>query len=93
MYAFPFGALMTRLLLVMLFTGPMNEMPPGINATVEVGGCVGATVGTSVGELVVAVLPVAAVLPAAGCEVLPPVPAHAVIKINIARTAVHANIP
>src|SRR5260221_3195773 len=29
----PFGALITRLLLVMLFTGPMNEMPPALNAT------------------------------------------------------------
>jgi len=83
---------MISLLLVILFTGPMNEMPPGLNATVEgveveVGGCVGVAVGTSVGELVVAVLP------AAGCEVLLPVPAHAVIKNNIARTTVHANIP
>jgi len=30
----PLGALITRLLLVMLFTGPMNEMPPALNATV-----------------------------------------------------------
>jgi hypothetical protein len=29
----PFGALMTKLLLVMFFTGPMNEMPPALNAT------------------------------------------------------------
>jgi hypothetical protein len=29
----PFGASMTRLLLVMLFTGPMNEMPPARNVT------------------------------------------------------------
>ena len=77
----------------MVFTEPMNEMPPGLNATVEgveveVGGCVGATVGTSVGELVVAVLPVA------GCELLLLlIPEQAVIKINIARTTVHANIP
>ena len=83
---------MTRLLLVTLFTGPMNEMPPGLNATVEgvevaVGACVGAAVGTCVGEVVVEVLPVA------GCEVLLPVPEQAVIKINIARTAVHTNMP
>jgi len=29
----PLGALMTRLLLVMLFTGPMKEIPPALNAT------------------------------------------------------------
>src|SRR5260370_14296426 len=44
-YVCPFGALITRLLLVMLFTGPMNEMPPALYATGEgtaVGGCVAA---------------------------------------------------
>jgi len=29
---------MTRLLLVILFTGPMKEIPPALNATVEVVG-------------------------------------------------------
>ena len=38
-YACPLGALMTRLLLVLLFTGPMKEIPPALNAT---GGAVGA---------------------------------------------------
>src|SRR5207237_1414402 len=34
----PLGALITRLLLLMLLTGPINEMPPALNATD--GGCV-----------------------------------------------------
>jgi hypothetical protein len=85
---------MTRLLLVMLFTGPMNEMPPGLNATVEgveAGGWV-AVGGTCVADVVVADV-VVAVLPVAGCGVLMLVPEQAVIKSNIARTTVHTNIP
>ena len=83
------GALMTSLLLVMLFTEPMNEIPPALNATgVEVGAdvCVAAG-GTCVADVVVVVVPVV------GCPVLPPVPAQAVIKSIKTRTTAHTSIP
>ena len=82
----PFGALMTRLLLVMLFTGPINEMPPARNATgvvaLEAGGWVAVGGTCLVDGVVVAVT--------AG---VPPEFAHAVIKIIITRTMLHTSIP
>jgi len=88
-YACPFGALITRLRLVMLFTGPMNEMPPALNAT---GGAVGeggrvAVGGTCVVGAVVGVVPVVV------CPVLAPVPAHAEINNIITRTAIPTSKP
>ena len=79
---------MTRLLLVMLFTGPMNEMPPALKATgegVRVGACV-AVGGTCVADVVVAVGA------GGGCPVVVLVPAHAVIR-NIIRTAILRIMP
>ena len=81
-----------RLLLVILFTGPMNEMPPALNATgwavgeddwVVVGccTCVVDVVGVLVVELVV------------DCPVLVPVPAHAETINIITIAAVPTNIP
>jgi len=83
---------MTRLVLVMLFAGPMNEMPPGLNGTaVAVGpaGCV--AVGDGLEEVVVAV----AVVPVVGvdCVVVLPTPEHAVSKIIVTRTAAPTSIP
>src|SRR6266699_2029303 len=75
-YVCPFGALMTRLLLVMLFTGPMNEMPPALNASGE-GVAAGGTCNAGV---------VVAVVPGGDCTV----PAHAVSNI-ITRTTLHTS--
>jgi hypothetical protein len=83
---------MTRLLLVILFTGPMKEMPPALKATggeVGVGGCVGVA-GTCVAAVVVAVVPVVA-----GCPELPELPAtppHAVSNVIITTTKLHISI-
>jgi len=86
---------MTRLVLVTLFTGPMNEMPPGLNGTaVAVGpaGCV--AVGDRLEEVVVAVA-VVPVVPVVGvdCVVVLPTPEHAVSKIIVTRTAAPTSIP
>lgn len=88
-YVCPLGALMTRRLLVILFTGPMKEMPPALNATgaaVGAGGCV-AVGGTCVAVLVVAVVLVV------GCPGLLATPEHPAIKIMRPRTTVHTSIP
>jgi hypothetical protein len=80
---------MTRLLLVILFTGPMKEMPPALKATggeVGVGGCVGVA-GTCVAAVVVAVVPVVA-----DCPVLPATPPHAVSNVIITTTKLHISI-
>jgi len=86
-YVWPFGALMTRLLLVMLFTGPMKEIPPGLNATVEgvevvVGGCVVAVGATCVAGAVVGVVP------DEGCVVLLVVPPQAESNTIITSTTI-----
>ena len=63
----PLGALITRLLFVMLFTGPMKEIPPGLNAT---------GVAVAVGDGVVVTVcdgPVVAVGPTVGVIVGPTV--------------------
>jgi hypothetical protein len=82
---------MTILLLVMLFTGPMKEMPPALNATgVVAGDCVGVA-STGVADdvaTVVPVTPVVPVVPGEGCPLLPPTPEHAVINNIITRTTV-----
>jgi hypothetical protein len=88
-YICPFGALMTRLLLVTLFTGPMNEMPPALNGT---GAAVMAGDGVAVGGTCVADV-VVAVIFVVGCPVPPLTPAHAAVKIVIKRTTVHTSIP
>jgi hypothetical protein len=80
---------MTRLLVVILFTGPMKEMPPALKATggeVGVGGCVGGA-GTCVAAVVVAVVPVVA-----DCPVLPATPPHAVSNVIITTTKLHISI-
>jgi hypothetical protein len=80
---------------VILFTGPMKEMPPALNAT---GGVVGVDwrVGvddTCVADVVVGVVPVVLVVLVVDCPLLTLVPAHAVSIIIRTRTALHTNIP
>jgi hypothetical protein len=86
------GALITRLLLVILFTGPINEMPPALNAT---GWVVGDDWGVAIGVTWVVEVDVVVVTvdPVVGCPLFVPVPAHAVSKNTRATTAVHTNKP
>ena len=86
---------MERLVPLMVLTGPMNEMPPGLKAT---GAAAGVAAGVGVDNACVADGVVVAA-PVVGCAVLLLVlvvevlaaPEHAVIKIIIARVAVHTS--
>jgi len=83
---------MTRLLLVILFTGPMNEMPPALNGT---GWAVGEDDWVVVGccTCVVDVVGVLVVGLVVDCPVLVPVPAHAETINIITIAVVPTNIP
>jgi hypothetical protein len=81
---------MTRLLLVTLFTGPINEMPPALNAT---GWAVGEDDTVVVGCCTCVVDDVVTVEPVVDCPVLVPVPAHAEISNIITSAAVPTSIP
>src|SRR5207344_2438949 len=83
---------MTRLLLVILFTGPINEMPPALNATGwavgeddwVVDGCCTCVVDVVWGFVVEFVV---------DCPVLVPVPAQAETNNIIAIAALPTSIP
>jgi len=93
-YVCPFGALMTRLVLVTLFAGPMKEIPPGLNATglgVGVDGVVAVGV-TCVAEGVVAD-DVVGVVPVVDCDGLVEMPVHAVSNTIMASKVVQPSSP
>ena len=86
------GADITRLLLVMLFTGPMNEMPPALKATGAIVGVGGTGVAVAVDGIGVAMAGVA-VAPVVDCPTLLPAVAHPATNNIILRTMVDKTMP
>jgi hypothetical protein len=90
-YVFPLGALIVRLVLLIAFTGPMKEMPPGLKAT-------GDEPGVGDEDVVPGVVDVpdvaVAVVPGVDGPGLPlPTPEHAVIRSIMTRPAIDTSIP
>jgi hypothetical protein len=91
-YVFPLGALIVRLVLLIAFTGPMKEMPPGLKATGDEPGVGDEDVVPGVVDVPVPDVAVA-VVPGVDGPLPPLTPAHAVIRSIITRPAIDMSIP